>query len=59
MNSTPAYIGFQILGERKVLFCQAGYRMRAIAIDDVIDSILGDIHESAPFLIVSVTSPGR
>ena len=33
--------------------------MRTIAIDDVIDSILGDIYESAPFLIVSVTSPGR
>lgn len=58
MNSTPAYIGFQISGEKKVLFCQAVYQMGTIAVDDVIDSILGGIYESAPFLIVSVSSPG-
>lgn len=58
MNSTPAYTGFQISGEKKVLFCQAVYRMGTIAVDDVIDSILGGIYESAPFLIVSMTSPG-
>ena len=32
--------------------------MGTIAVDDVIDSILGGIYESAPFLIVSVSSPG-
>ena len=58
MNSTPAYIGVQISGEKKVLFCQAVYQMGTIAVDDVIDSIRGGIYESAPFLIVSVTSPG-
>lgn len=33
--------------------------MGTIAVDDVIDNILGGIYEAAPFLIVSVTSPGR
>ena len=50
---------FQISGEKEVLFCQAVYQMGTIAVDDVIDNILGGIYESAPFLIVSVTSPGR